>query len=71
MSRVTTFTFRVTKDERRMLDTLAKNLQRSQSDAIRLLIREATRELPQPAKVKTPRELGDLGGFGESRELMS
>jgi hypothetical protein len=45
MSRIDTFTFRVNTNERRMLKALAERLQRSQSDAVRLLIREAAREL--------------------------
>ncbi|MCK4314808.1 MAG: hypothetical protein KAX24_03460 [Anaerolineae bacterium] len=36
---------RVNSEERQMLVALAQRLQRSQSDAVRLLIREATREL--------------------------
>ncbi len=46
MARVDTFTFRVNEDERQMLEQLSVNLQRSQSDAVRLLIREAVKQLP-------------------------
>lgn len=45
MARQDFFTVRVNQDERRMLETLAEKLQRTQGDAVRLLIREATREL--------------------------
>jgi hypothetical protein len=45
MSRVTTFAFRCNTDERRILASLAANLQRSQSDAVRWLIRNAADEL--------------------------
>ncbi len=45
MSRIGTFTFRINADERRILAALADRLQRSQSDAIRLLIRTAAEEL--------------------------
>jgi hypothetical protein len=40
-----TFKFRVCYDERQMLAAIAERLQRSQADTIRLLIREAAREL--------------------------
>ncbi len=39
------FAFRVSAEERRMIETLARHLQRSQSDAVRLLIRGAVREI--------------------------
>lgn len=45
MARIDTFTLRVNSDERRILANLAQRLERSQSDAVRLLIREAAREL--------------------------
>lgn len=45
MARYDTFTFRVNKEERQMLETLASRLQRSQSDAVRLLVREAVAQL--------------------------
>lgn len=41
MTRKEYFTFRIHEDERRILELLAKRLQRTQSDVIRLLIREA------------------------------
>lgn len=47
-----TFTFLCNSDERRMIATLAQRLQRSQSDAVRFVIREAVNSLatdaPQP-----------------------
>ena len=45
MMRSQRFTFVCNDDERRILSALADYLQRSQSDALRLLIREASREL--------------------------
>jgi len=41
MSRWDTFTFRVNKDDRQLIAKLAESLQRSQSDAIRFVIRQA------------------------------
>ena len=40
------FTFLCTKEDRRLLEQLAKYLQRSNGDAIRFLIREALPALP-------------------------
>lgn len=48
MARIDTFTFRVSKNEKLMLASLAASLQRTQSDAIRLLIREAVNQLETP-----------------------
>ena len=45
MNRWKTFTFRVSPEERNMIFNLARQLQRTQSDAIRWLIREVTQEL--------------------------
>lgn len=45
MKRETYFAFRINHDERRLLTALAERLQRSQSDTVRLIIREAAREL--------------------------
>jgi uncharacterized protein (DUF1778 family) len=45
MPRRDTFTFRVNVDERQLIAALADRLQRSQSDAVRWLIREAAHEL--------------------------
>ena len=45
MRRTETFTFRVRTDERQLIADLARKLQRSRSDVIRWLIREAAREL--------------------------
>ena len=52
MARYKRFTFLCNQDERRILAALADRLQRSQSDTVRWLIREAVQEL----KVK-PAEL--------------
>lgn len=51
------FTFLCTPDERRMLVTVAEKLQRSQGDAVRFLVREASRDLAAdatPAQPATP-----------------
>ena len=45
MARLETFTFRVDDEERKMITRLSKRLQRSQSDSVRLLIREAYQQL--------------------------
>lgn len=44
-ARQDTFTLRMDDDERRMLAAVARHLERSQSDAVRLLIRQAARGL--------------------------
>lgn len=41
MARHETFTFRVDKQEKQMIAQLAGSLNRSQSDALRMIIREA------------------------------
>lgn len=43
MGRTKTFTLRMNADERQMLESLARRLERSQSDVVRWLLREATR----------------------------
>ena len=43
--RTDTFAMRLNSQERRMLVALAESFQRSQSGVVRLLIREATRQL--------------------------
>jgi hypothetical protein len=45
MARYDTFAFRVTREERQLIAALAERLQRSQSDAVRLLVRGAAKEL--------------------------
>ena len=45
MARKTTFTFRVDDEEKKMIAILAERLQRSQSDVVRLVIREAVKGL--------------------------
>jgi len=55
MARITTFTLRVNAEERRILASLAARLERSQSDAVRVLIREAARDLlPDREEVQQP-----------------
>ena len=44
MARIDTFTLRVNPDERRMIDALARRLERTQSDAIRVVLRRAAVE---------------------------
>lgn len=56
MSRIDTFTFRVNANERRILAALAEYLNRSQSDALRVLIREAARELITDAPAQAARQ---------------
>jgi len=64
MSRIDTFTFRVNADERRILAALADYLNRSQSDALRLLIREAARELITDAPAQATRQTDAERGEG-------
>lgn len=45
MRKVDTFTFRINLDERQMLADLAARLERSQSDALRFLVRGAYAEM--------------------------
>lgn len=57
MARHESFTFRINKQEREMLEKLAKRLQRSQSDAVRLLVREAVQQL-EPDNGREPVKAG-------------
>ena len=62
MSRHETFTFRVTRDERRLLGALAARLVRTESDALRWLLRVAAQAL----EVRTDSlETRQKGGPGE------
>lgn len=45
MARYERFTFLVNKDERKMIEELASRLQRSQSDAVRVVLRSAHAEI--------------------------
>lgn len=54
MAKYQRFTFACDKQDRRMLSDIARRLERSQSDAVRLLIREAARELAQNTAVFEP-----------------
>lgn len=49
------FAMRVNATERRMLAALAKKLQRSRSDVVRLLVRSAFRELSEDEHQSTER----------------
>jgi hypothetical protein len=61
MSRVNAFTFRINAEERRLLAALANRLQRSQSDTVRLLIREAAKELvTSDGKTKTQHQAWEV-----------
>ena len=62
MRRNDNFGFRVSEIERAMIADLAKRLRRSESDAVRLLIREAVRNLQmqdQIARDAAQRTAGD------------
>jgi hypothetical protein len=48
MGRYQRFTFLVNGEERAAIKSLALRLQRSESDAVRLVVREAVRELELP-----------------------
>lgn len=48
MARYESFTFRLTKEDRRLLQRVAKQVARSQADTIRLLVKEAAQILDQP-----------------------
>lgn len=53
MRRADTFAFRLDPEDRRLLEQIARRLERSQGDTLRWLIRQAARELMQgiePAK---------------------
>ncbi len=58
MPRYERFTFLATGEERRVLAALARHLQRSQSDSIRLLIREAAHQLQLDAGSVAGRDQG-------------
>lgn len=50
------FQFRINNIERQLLSDLAKRLQRSRSDSLRLLIREAVNALDLDAEINKPSE---------------
>ena len=52
MRRSRTFTLKVSEDERAMLEFVAGRLQRSQSDVVRLLIREIVNQLATDADIE-------------------
>jgi hypothetical protein len=45
VNRINTFTFRVSQAERRLIEVVAQQLDRTESDAVRYLLREKAREL--------------------------
>ena len=54
MSRISTFTFRLSNDDKLLLTKVAGHLQRTQSDAMRVLIRQAGRDLFNRERVYNP-----------------
>jgi predicted DNA-binding protein len=62
MTRLDTFAMRVSAEERQMIKALAQRLQRSQSDVVRLLVREAVQGLAATADQQPQAEGG--GGDG-------
>jgi len=57
MTKTNRFTFRATDADRQAVATLAAKLQRSQSDAVRFVVVEASRQLSQaelPAPIAHP-----------------
>ena len=64
MMRNERFTFVCNANERRVLAALADYLNRSQSDALRLLIREAARELKADADAPSARQTDAERGEG-------
>ncbi len=63
MTRLDTFTFRVDDEERNMIARLSKRLQRTQSDAVRLLVREAFQQLD----TAVPGQLDEQGETDDGR----
>ena len=68
MRRANVFTLKVSDEERLMIDTLARNLERTQSDAIRVVVRKAAVEagawfeLPETFSYRGRREHEHAGG---------
>ena len=54
MARIARFTFVVNPDERRLIVELAARLQRSQSDAVRLVVLNAARQLSGVSPTQEP-----------------
>ena len=63
MPRIERFTFFCNKEERRLIEQLAASLARSQSDAVRVVVIQAARQLeeqpitPHPAQVLEPAQV--------------
>ena len=68
MSRVSTFTFRVSARERELITALATRLARTESDAVRWLIQEAARELKVISPVEHPKEMCDALALASARQ---
>ena len=54
MAREMNFSFRVNESERHLLAVLAERLQRTPSDAVRLVVREAVRSLLEETSSRPP-----------------
>jgi hypothetical protein len=64
MARSNNFVFRVNDEERRLITVLAKRLRRTESDAIRLVIRKAARALaPELTNVSELEVVDQSGGI--------
>jgi hypothetical protein len=68
MARLGNFVFRVNDDERHLITVLAQRLRRTESDAMRFLIRQAVQSLesegtPRNAEVAKRSEVNDAGHF--------
>jgi len=71
MARYKRFTFLCDPDERRILAALAKRLERSQSDSVRWLIRNAAAELqPAGSCVVCGMPAGDRGACPEHLQML-
>ncbi len=66
MARLTRFTFVCTPRERSAIAELASHLQRSQSDAVRVVVAEAARRLTQADYLASTQAVQDRGGCEES-----
>ena len=71
MNRIKTFTFRVDEDEKYMISVLAGRLERNQSDAIRLLIRKALRNIMSEGTPKSPHQINMTNLLSEGGHIES
>lgn len=60
MARDRRFTFVCNDDERRVIESLASNLQRSQSDAVRWLIVQVAGDLTDAGAARSPAPRGEV-----------